>query len=402
MGSWKSDNALVTDLEKHVSQNLTRKEILDFMKKDYSCYPWSLATLARRLRHFKVSYIDAEIDVETVKQAVRGELAGPGKCLGYRAMTQKLRTQHGIKVPRHLVHNVLFDLDPEGLADRSLQAKKKKQKEPFTSNGPLWVVSVDGHDKLCGYQNWMFPLGIYGFIDTFSRKVLSLKVLYSNSDPNTIAKLYFDLLYETKELPMFLRMDRGSETGKMATMHTFLMSKQNILDDPVDSVAYGPSTTNKIERWWWDLHERLEKYFKQQLKMLLEAKDYESSDITDRQLLAYVFIPVLQRECDTFVSTWNSHRIREQANMCLPTGIPDHMFNFPEKYFAKKMGLRVSSDDLQEVAAVSGILNVTSEFMDVNLLQLCQQHLPHPDDLKCSETIAAYLDLKQNVGVREP
>ena len=52
--------------------------------------------------------------------------------------------------------------------------------------------------------------------------------------------------------------------------------------------------------------------------------------------------------------------------------------------------------------AVSGILNVTSEFMDVNLLQLCQQHLPHPDDLKCSETIAVYLDLKQNVGVREP
>ncbi len=48
---------------------------------------------------------------------------------------------------------------------------------------------------------------------------------------------------------MFLRMDRDSETGKMATMHTFLMAKQNVLDDPVDSVAYGPPTTNKIERW---------------------------------------------------------------------------------------------------------------------------------------------------------
>ena len=96
MGSWKTDNALVTDLEKNVSQNLTRKEILDFMKKDFSSYPWSLATLARRLRHFKISYIDAETDVETVKEAVREKLAGPGKCLGYRAMTQKLRTQHGI------------------------------------------------------------------------------------------------------------------------------------------------------------------------------------------------------------------------------------------------------------------------------------------------------------------
>lgn len=195
---------------------------------------------------------------------------------------------------------------------------------------------------------------------------------------------------------MFLRMDRDSETGKMATMHTFLMAKQNVLDYPVDSVAYGPSTTNKIQRWWRGLHERLEKYFNQQPKMLLEAKDYELSDITDMQLLAYVFIPVLQRECDTFVSIWNSHRIREQANMYLPNVILDHMFNFPEKYSANKIGLRVSSDDLQEVVAVSGILNVTTEFMGVNLLQLCQQHLPHPDALKCSETTTAYLYLKQN------
>ena len=48
MGSWKTDNGLVTNLEKYVSQYLTHKEILDFMKKDYHYYPWSLAILARR------------------------------------------------------------------------------------------------------------------------------------------------------------------------------------------------------------------------------------------------------------------------------------------------------------------------------------------------------------------
>ena len=99
--------------------------------------------------------------VHQVKEVVRKELTWPGKCLGYQAMTQKLRTQHGMKIPRYLIHNVFFDLDPEGPADRSLQAKKRKQKELFTSKGPLWVVSVDGHVKLCGYQDWIFPLRIY-------------------------------------------------------------------------------------------------------------------------------------------------------------------------------------------------------------------------------------------------
>ena len=61
--------------------------------------------------------------------------------------------------------------------------------------------------------------------------------------------------------PRFLRMDKGTEAGKMATIHSYLMSQYDFFEDPTDSVCYGPSTTNKIERWWRDLHERLEKYF---------------------------------------------------------------------------------------------------------------------------------------------
>ena len=33
----------------------------------------------------------------------------------------------------------------------------------------------------------------------------------------------------------------------MATIQTYLSSKVSDLDDPVDSVIYGPSTTNKTE-----------------------------------------------------------------------------------------------------------------------------------------------------------
>ena len=120
----------------------------------------------------------------------QNELCVPEKLLGYRSITQKLRAVHGIKVPRHLVHKIQFDLDPDGLQGRSLQNKRRRTKEPFTSRGPLWVLSADRHDMLCGYQNWMFPLGLYGFIDTFSRKLLSLTVVFSNSDSRVIGRFY--------------------------------------------------------------------------------------------------------------------------------------------------------------------------------------------------------------------
>ena len=32
--------------------------------------------------------------------------------------------------------------------------------------GPNWVHSLDGHDKLMGYQNSTFPLAIYGCLDS--------------------------------------------------------------------------------------------------------------------------------------------------------------------------------------------------------------------------------------------
>ena len=43
-----------------------------------------------------------------------------------------------------------------------------------------------------------------------------------------------------------LRLDRGSETGEMATMHGYLIDKHGDTEDPANSVRYGPSTNNKV------------------------------------------------------------------------------------------------------------------------------------------------------------
>ena len=104
---------------------------------------------------------------------------------------------------------------------------------------------MDGHDKLMGYQNSMFPLAVYGAIDTASRKILWLKIWISNSSPKRIGLWYLEQLYETKTIPSMICVDKGTESGVMATTHAYL--RQNHGDmDAADTVLYGPSTSNQV------------------------------------------------------------------------------------------------------------------------------------------------------------
>jgi len=79
----------------------------------------------------------------------------------------------------------------------------------------------------------------------------------------------------------------------MATIHCFLRKKHGDLENPTDAVFYGPSTQNKIERWWQDLHERMERFFKDQLKSLVESREYDSSDKIDRHEI--LIVPIYTR-----------------------------------------------------------------------------------------------------------
>ncbi len=104
---WQEDMALKDDLEKYVKQDLRRKEVLDFLEQDYSQYAWSFSSLDR---HFGIHYTDKDVTMEEIRDAVKKEVDGPGKLLGYRAMQKKLRQEHDLKVPRDLVYAVIMDV----------------------------------------------------------------------------------------------------------------------------------------------------------------------------------------------------------------------------------------------------------------------------------------------------
>ena len=124
---WEDNNDLNNDLAKFVSLNLKRMEIVDFLRKDYPMYAWSLRSVARRMQYFGTfQFTDYDVEVNDVEAAVEKEISGPGKLLGYRAMHKKIREIHGLNVPRDLVYMVMAKVDPRGLEETGGVGKARR------------------------------------------------------------------------------------------------------------------------------------------------------------------------------------------------------------------------------------------------------------------------------------
>ena len=137
---WEKDTKLKGEMRKYVSQGLRREEILDFLKRDFPEYALGFRTLERRLRAFDIYFIDKNISVEQVQDAVRKELDGPGKLLGYREMQNKLRQKHGLNVLRDLFHDVMYD-PIRGRPCNKMSSTKTKEVSFYYKRSKLGVLS---------------------------------------------------------------------------------------------------------------------------------------------------------------------------------------------------------------------------------------------------------------------
>ena len=138
-------------MKEHNSKGMRFQEILIYMKHDFSQDSWSLITLSRRPRFLNIYRHDKNVTVDEVTEAVKKACGGLGQLLGYRAMYHKIRQVHVLNATKDQTYAAMTDIDPEGLENRKPILKKKKTKSTFSSVGPNWVLSMDGHEKLMGY-----------------------------------------------------------------------------------------------------------------------------------------------------------------------------------------------------------------------------------------------------------
>ena len=78
------------------------------------------------------------------------------------------------------------------------------------------------------------------------------------------------------------------------------------------------------------------------LDTILEQGHYDPQDEIHRSIIAYAYIPVLEREMHLFATSWNNHRIRFQKDAILLDGVPEHFYSFLEKYGLERCSLSVS------------------------------------------------------------
>ena len=68
----------------------------------------------------------------------------------------------------------------------------------------------------------------------------------TNNDPNVIGRLYLEHLFNTKVMASIIRVDKGAETGVMATMHANLCQQHGDEMVPIETIIYGPFTSNQV------------------------------------------------------------------------------------------------------------------------------------------------------------
>ena len=98
-------------------------------------------------------------------------------------------------------------------------------------------------------------------------------------------------------------------SNQLSYFQQWLLEYKNVCtEDDGSGVLHGSSTTNRIERLWRTFKTQNVPRLKDQLAWLADNGLYDSTDEDDRTLLTEIFLPLVQRVCNSFVEQWNSHR----------------------------------------------------------------------------------------------
>ena len=102
------------------------------MKRDFILDNQNLSTLARGLKEPSTTYANHKTSIDDIKEALRKETNGHTKLLGQRAMTKKLGIEYFIYMLSQFVQIAMWEVNPEGIANRQVDKKKMKKKQSFT------------------------------------------------------------------------------------------------------------------------------------------------------------------------------------------------------------------------------------------------------------------------------
>ncbi len=72
------------------------------------------------------------------------------------------------------------------------------------------------------------------------------------------------------------------------------------------------------------------------------------------------------------------------------------MYAFPEKYGGREMGIKVSRNDILEVAKLAGIGDSPLEYLNIDERNELTTLMPHHNKFECKDLVEAYKFLKNS------
>ena len=258
--------------------------------------------------------------------------------------------------------------------------------------GSNFLWHIDGWDKLKTYG-----LCIHGCIDGFSRRVMWLKVAYTNKDPYVVCKYFVDSVIHMNGTPHIIRADRGTENVNIELMQILLR------DDDGDHMAqlggaflYGKSTQNqRIECWWSKFKQLGMNYWIDHFKRLLDVGILDPSDDIHIQCVRYCYTHILQQELDTTRKLWNTHYIRKNRNLRSPSGKPDVIYHLPHRYGATDYLKPIDEECMgylkDNLASKDIFLCETRAHEELFTLYLMEGNMSQPTNIEEADNLLVYL-----------
>ncbi|CAG2202321.1 unnamed protein product [Mytilus edulis] len=265
--------------------------------------------------------------------------------LGYRSMWRLLNTHYNLTVTQETVRLCLRAIDSVGVESRR---RHRLHRRSYFNSGPNYLIHIDGYDKLKS-----FGIAIHGAIDGYSRRILWLKAGPSNNNPRYIAKFYINFVKESRRIPRVVRADAGTENVILRDLQIALRFNHGDAMAGLRSFSTGRSTGNqRIERLWRNLSESFTSFWRNKFAYLRDAEIFCTAEPLHIECIRYCFLPLIRRQLQEFMETWNEHRVRRQRQIQAHTGIPNVLYFQPEMFgtFDYSFPLQCNEETLDELA----------------------------------------------------
>ncbi|SMY20762.1 unnamed protein product [Zymoseptoria tritici ST99CH_1A5] len=261
--------------------------------------------MKRRLKQSEVDRREAEFKRIIKEELDEGRLSGYGRNLLQAHFATK--EDRMLLLGRDRLFKYVKELDPIGLYNRTSSFTRRRG--TYTTPGPDFCWSMDAHCKLedFGFQ-------IYAAIDA-ETSMVGAAAHYGRT-------------------PHLIRVDKGKETLLLADGHfQHALRVRGPETTFTECFCFGTSVRNvRIESWWQQMTRAGLGQWGDYFRRLVKEGQYSKASKMDRISMKFIYTPMIRKQLQGFVRTWNKHKIRRQRNRphVIP-GRPHVLYNYSQR-----------------------------------------------------------------------